>query len=243
MEGETEIVKLRPLLIKHLKAQGKSFKPLDLDPIIIQARNQVEVLSNLEMLKAAGEDAIYICCDVSDAESVKAAVSEGTSKFGKITGFIHGAGAIADKNMFRKTQSDFHKVYDTKTDGLKNAILALDPSSLKFISIFSSVTSYFGNVKQADYALANEICNKFVNEFRKLYPAAHAVSINWGPWEGGMVSEALAKYLTARKIAMVGFDEGAELFTNQLGYKIQPGYNQFLISGFSEYLENEIDFL
>ncbi|MDR2519895.1 MAG: SDR family oxidoreductase [Eubacteriaceae bacterium] len=238
MNGETEPSKLRPLLIAKMREEGKAVQPKEVDATVKEALNQLEIQKNLAVAEKQGVKAIYICCDVRDEKSVRAAVSEAVSTLGPITGIIHGAGAIADKDISKKTSQDFHLVFDTKITGLYNCLKYIEPRELKYLAVFSSAAAYFGNEKQADYTLANEILNKFVNEFRKVYPNTFAMAINWGPWEGGMVSPALKSILLARNIVMVPYEQGSRMFADQFRYRFKEGHSQFLIHSTDQHIEH-----
>lgn len=101
-----------------------------------------------------------------------------------MTGIIHGAGNLADKRIEKKTLDDLRSVFDVKVRGLENLLQALEPSQLRQVILFSSVSGFFGNAGQTDYALANEILNKFswLPLAGKQRPVLRA--INWGPWDG-----------------------------------------------------------
>ena len=47
-------------------------------------------------LQAAGIEATYHTCDVTDPEAVRTILGEVASRYGKIDGIIHGAGVLRD---------------------------------------------------------------------------------------------------------------------------------------------------
>jgi NAD(P)-dependent dehydrogenase (short-subunit alcohol dehydrogenase family) len=240
MNGHTEVTELRPLLIAKLREEGTTPQPKQVDSQIKEALNSLEIARNLAILEEKGIKAAYICCDIRDEAAVQSAIKQAEGLFGEITGLVHGAGAIADKDISKKTSDDFRLVFGTKITGLQNIIKSLNLRHLKFFAAFSSAASYFGNEKQADYTLANEILNKLANEVHKAHPEIQAMAINWGPWEGGMVSEALKTILIARKIDMVPFEQGSRLFAEQFAYLLPDGHAQFLIHSTDKYIDHMI---
>jgi hypothetical protein len=78
------------------------------------------------------------------------------------------------------------------------------------------VAGFYGNIGQSDYAMANEIFNKTAHLVKRAYPACHVVSINWGPWDGGMVTPALKQYFAERNIPVIPIEEGAQLLIREL---------------------------
>ena len=72
-----------------------------------------------------------------------------------------------------------------------------------------------------DYAAANEVLNKLVQHHARLNPHCHALSLNWGPWEGGMVTPALREVFANEGVGLIPLEAGAELLVNEL--RRQPG--------------------
>ena len=78
----------------------------------------------------------------------------------------------------------------------------LDPAKLKFLSLFASITSRYGNRGQSDYAAANEVLSKLACDLDRRWPG-RVVSVAWGPWaEVGMVAD-LEKHLVARGLKLI----------------------------------------
>ena len=56
----------------------------------------VEMAQTLADLQAAGIEATYHTCDVTDPEAVRAVLGQVAKRYGKIDGIIHGAGILRD---------------------------------------------------------------------------------------------------------------------------------------------------
>ena len=106
---------------------------------------------------------------------------------------MHGAGVLADKFILDKTAEQFNSVFDTKVSGLRNILSELDLPRLKLLALYSSSTARFGRTGQCDYAMANEVLNKTARLLERRLPDCRVASFNWGPWDGGMVNDGLAK--------------------------------------------------
>ena len=89
---------------------------------------------------------------------------------------------------------------------------AFQPEPLKLLVFFSSSTARFGRQGQADYAAGNEVLNKTAWEMAMLHPHCRVLALNWGPWAGGMVGEALAGQFKSQGVGLIGRKEGAETF-------------------------------
>jgi acyl transferase domain-containing protein len=190
-------------------------------PIMVQKQYQAissqrEIQTTLKAIEQAGGQAEYISVDVSDGVSLTEKLASVVARLGEITGVIHGAGNLADKRIEKKTIQDFETVYLPKVKGLENLLDCVSPQQLKYLILFSSVTGFYGNIGQSDYAIANEILNKSAHLFKHHHPHCHVVSINWGPWDSGMVSPELKKAFTERQIATISVENGTQMLVNQL---------------------------
>jgi hypothetical protein len=141
----------------------------------------------LSRIEEAGGKALYRSLDICNTCAVGEAIAE-ARQFGPIIGLIHGAGVLADRRIEDKTLDQFELVYATKVAGLRALLGAVDSDGLKFMALFSSSTGRFGRTGQVDYAVANEVLNKLARQQAALNPACRIVSINWGPWDGGIMA-------------------------------------------------------
>ena len=93
---------------------------------------------------------------------------------------------------------------------------AADVSQLKLVAVFSSVAGRYGNRGQADYAMANDILNRMAWQLTRSHPDAVVRSINWGPWESGMVTPALEAKFRELGVALIPLGVGAAMFVDEL---------------------------
>ena len=168
-----------------------------------------EVLRNLERLRATGATVLYRAVDVRDPAAVKSVVDEARRSHGPVRGVVHGAGVLADRRIEDKTLEQFEEVWSTKVAGLRSLLDAVGTDDLRFLALYSSSTGRFGRIGQADYATANEALNKFAQQQARLRPRCRVVSINWGPWSGGMVTPALAKVFADEGVGLIPLEAGA----------------------------------
>jgi hypothetical protein len=92
---------------------------------------------------------------------------------------------------------------------LKNLLKATRNDSLRYLVVFSSVAARFGNKGQVDYAMANEVLNKIAQAESFRRDDCRVTAINWGPWDGGMVTPDLRREFKRRGIHLIPTDEGA----------------------------------
>jgi NAD(P)-dependent dehydrogenase (short-subunit alcohol dehydrogenase family) len=175
-----------------------------------------EIRQNIQRIQNASGLVYYRSLDVRDASAVRGALADIRSKLGPIRGLVHGAGVLEDRLIGEKTVEQFEHVYNTKVIGLQALLRGLDPEELKLLVLFSSVTARFGRAGQADYAAANEVLNKIAQEEARRRPHCRVVSLNWGPWDGGMVTPALKKVLVGEGIGLISLQAGAEFFLREI---------------------------
>jgi len=75
--------------------------------------------------------------------------------------------------------------------------------------MFSSSTARFGRKGQSDYAAANEVLNKSAQQQRQLRPQCRVISVNWGPWDGGMVTPQLRQLFESEGVGVIPLQDGA----------------------------------
>ena len=186
------------------------------------------ITQTIDALAASGVNAGYFSADVTDRKGLHKTVDAIENQLGPITALVHGAGVLHDRLIVDKTVDQFRQVYATKVDGLKNLLSATPLNNLRHLILFSSVSARTGNMGQCDYAMANEALNKMARVQALSRPACRVVAINWGPWDGGMVTPALKKAFDAKKIQLIPVDTGARLMTAEMN-NADPGPVEVII--------------
>ncbi len=176
-----------------------------------------EVLDTLRTLGEAGATARYARLDVRDRDALSAALADARGRWGPVTGVIHGAGVLADRSIENLTREQFDAVFSTKVDGLRSLLEATNEDPLSVLCVFSSVAARYGNAGQAAYAMANAVMNRVARaEAVRLGERTKVKVIDWGPWEGGMVTPALGRRFAAQGVALLGLEQGAAAFVEEL---------------------------
>jgi hypothetical protein len=175
-----------------------------------------EVRRTLARVEAAGGRAAYRPVDVRDAAAVAEALAAVRRDLGPVRGLVHGAGVLADARIEDKTDEQFGRVYGTKVAGLRNLLAAVVPEELRALVVFSSSTARFGRAGQVDYAVANEALNKLAQQQARRLPGCRVVSLNWGPWDGGMVTPALKNVFEQEGIGLIPPEAGGDHLVREL---------------------------
>ena len=176
-----------------------------------------EILHTMEALQARGAVARYYAVDVRDAAGLADVVQRGPAE--PWTGYrpdSRGGGPSTIGLIIEKTLEQFTNVVDTKLRGWFNLARATRNEPLRTIVLFSSVSARFGNAGQVDYAMANEALNKIAREEALFRPGCRVLSMNWGPWDGGMVSPPLKREFMRRNIPLIPLASGASWMFREL---------------------------
>ncbi len=177
--------------------------PAEIDKAFKAHMANREVAANLAEIKSSAADVVYYDADIRDFETVQTVINDIRSKYGSIAAIIHGAGVLEDRLIIDKTLDQFERVFDTKVKGLDNLLQAAAKDHLKYLVLFSSVAARMGNKGQVDYAMANEVLNKMAHDEALKRPDCRVIAINWGPWDGGMVSPALKREFQRNGIQLI----------------------------------------
>ena len=209
---------LKRRIIEQLVVQGDQPTPVKIQTILKEIVQGREIRATLAQIEEAGGRAIYLSVDIRSDRQVRAKVAEAEQTLGKITGMIHGAGNLADKLIEYKTEQDFESVYTPKIEGLKTLLDCVDVTQLKHLVLFTSAAGFYGNIGQADYAIANEILNRFAHQFKQQNPDCHVSAFNWGPWDGGMVTPELKQIFKQRDIEVIPVEVGTQMLVEELAW-------------------------
>lgn len=213
---------LKRRIAGDLAARGEKPLPARIQKIFSGIRSSQEIHATLRAVAGAGGQAEYVQVDVADRD-LPGKLAGPVARLGEVTGIIHGAGALVDKLIEKKTESDFETVYTPKVAGLENMLRSVDVERLDFLVLFSSIVGFYGNVGQSDYAIANEILNKSAYVLKRKYPGCHVISINWGPWDSGMVTPELKKVFEDRHVEVIPTEVGARMLVDALMPGVVPG--------------------
>jgi hypothetical protein len=96
------------------------------------------------------------------------------------------------------------------------------------LALFSSSTGRFGRTGQVDYAAANEVLNKIAQQQARRRSGCRVVAINWGPWDGGMVSPALKQVFESEGVGVIPLTAGGEHLVRELSV---PGPAEVVVLG------------
>ncbi len=185
---------------------------------VAKASKALEIIRNVEALRAQGVEAAYYRCDVTDVESVNEVMQEIGDRFGRIDGIVHGAGVIKDRPVKEMSAEDFASVADVKLLGAWNLYEASIAKGLKFFVSLSSGACIQGNPGQSNYTAGNRAMSALMDYLRKKDESVLFKALMLPPIEGtGMAEDPDIRALMKRMNAgYVHADELAGVFTREL---------------------------
>ena len=204
------------LVAARVAAPGDRPSPAEANADAAHVRASREIRATIARLAEAGSAATYAAIDGRDAAAVAAAVDEAQRRWGPVRGVVCGAGVLADKRLVDKTDAAFEAVWSTKVRGMEALLGAVDLDALRVCCAFTSVAGRYGNAGQCDYAMANEALVQRLLALQQAHPALRVKAIDWGPWDGGMVTPSLKAHFEARGHTLIGLGAGAEAFVREL---------------------------
>jgi acyl transferase domain-containing protein/acyl carrier protein/NADP-dependent 3-hydroxy acid dehydrogenase YdfG len=208
---------VKQALLTAAGSRGESPNPRHLGRAAARVLACREIRATLAALRAAGVEVEYRTADIANAGAVAKAIAQLRRAWGPVAGVIHAAGVVADKPIVHKTRSSFERVYETKVDGLDALLRATREDPLRLVCVFSSIAARNGNAGQCDYAIANEVLNKIARaEASSRNGTCLVRSINWGPWDGGMVDASLKRHFERLGVGLITPDMGAGFFREEL---------------------------
>jgi NAD(P)-dependent dehydrogenase (short-subunit alcohol dehydrogenase family) len=215
-EGVENEADLKKKCMEAFIAEGEKPTPVKINNRLKPIFAGREIRKTLETIQSKNAKAEYLSVDILNHSQLDQNLEPVIKRLGSVTGIIHGAGVLADKPIAEKNVKDYQSVVSTKIEGLHSLMQSVEPNELKHLVLFSSAAGFFGNEAQSDYAVANEILNKFAQQVKAGYPNCHVSSINWGPWDGGMVTPQLKNMFEQRNIKVIPPAVGAGILADEL---------------------------
>ncbi len=201
--------------ILHNELSGQA-SPKELESAYRRHLANREIRKTLDAIRSTGARVEYHAADVRQATALSRILETVRTVHGPITAVIHGAGVLEDRLILDKTPEQFAAVFDTKVAGFESLLAATRKDPLRHIVCFSSITARIGNRGQADYAMANEVLNKMAHRESFLRKECRVVSINWGPWDGGMVGDLLRREFKRSGVCLIPIETGAQSLLREL---------------------------
>ena len=176
-------------------------------------RRVTDAITRIEQLAAVETASL----DVADPVALSAFLARReAANLPAIRGVIHAAGSVQDQVMVKMTEATLETVLRAKVCGAWSLHQVLAGQALDFFVLFSSVSSVLVTAGQANYAAGNAFLDALAHHRRA--SGLPALSINWGPWDTGMIAQLeLQSFYQRRGIDLIPEDTGMEIFGELLG--------------------------
>lgn len=156
--------------------------------------------AKLAALRASGAEVRYEIADICDAEQMRRVI--GSLK--DLSLVFHAAGTNSVLDLASLDEDQLWRTVEPKLEGARVLDRLLQDASVRLI-LYSSISSVWGSRSQAHYAAANA-CLDRIAETRHA-AGLPTISVNWGPWQTGMVQAEHEAELKAIGIGSFAPDE------------------------------------
>jgi myxalamid-type polyketide synthase MxaE and MxaD len=159
---------------------------------------QKSAIEEILSMEARGCQIDTEALDVSDLHALQAYRRRRDAESRQaIRGIIHAAGVLRPAQLAQATLRDVEQIFAAKVAGSSNLWKVFGSASMDFFVLFSSLASLSPVGGQGIYASANAFLDAFAHHLRG--QSASALSVNWGPWEAGMMASGnLIEYHASR---------------------------------------------
>ncbi|MFI9075181.1 SDR family NAD(P)-dependent oxidoreductase [Streptomyces sioyaensis] len=198
--------------------------PAEIERTVGQILAQREISATVDELRSLGSQVRYHAADTRDTEAVHRVVKDIYAEHGRLDGVVYAAGVIEDRMLAEKDTESFRRVFDTKVDGARTLLAALESLSNPpgFTVFFGSISAVLGSRGQVDYAAANDALQSIGSRWADR-TGSRLLTVHWGPWaptgqHKGMVTPELAREYARRGIRLIDPDEGTLCLLRELAW-------------------------
>ena len=148
-------------------------------------------LRRLLAIEEAGGQFQVLQADVASLTDMGYVREAAEARFGCIDGVIHHAAGLLEQDLIAlKSDKDIDRVMTPKVQGALVLDRTFSQTSLDFMVLMSSTSTFLGATGQVDYAAANSFLDSFAG-YRTMASGQPTFSIAWAAWtEVGMAADA-----------------------------------------------------
>ena len=169
--------------------------------LVLAGRNPSEAgQATVKELQEAGARVFVAQADVSRAGQVARVLSEIEQSMPPLRGVVHCAGVFVDRLLIDHRWELFAQVFAPKVSGAWNLHNLTKGMGLDFFVLFSSAASILGASGLGNYVAANNFLDVLAHHRRA--QGLPGLSINWGPWGGIGMAQAVGPMREAQWTAV-----------------------------------------
>ncbi|MGC3005111.1 ketoreductase domain-containing protein, partial [Streptomyces sp. G35A] len=203
-------------LARHLAERGA-------EHVVLASRRGPDAEGAAELaaaLETAGTRATLAVCDVTDRADLARLLARIDEDAAPLRAVFHTAGTLDDRLL---DHLDAEALAATAAPKIQAATHLHDLTAgrdLDAFVLYSSVVGTLGNIGQANYAMANAALDALAEQRRA--DGLPAVSIAWGPWaDGGMTQGTAESQL--KRVGLVPLAPDAALAALDAALAVGPG--------------------
>jgi NAD(P)-dependent dehydrogenase (short-subunit alcohol dehydrogenase family) len=176
-------------------------------------------IAALRELEAMGASVMVASVDVGDEVQLKRFLQQfDDTGWPAIRGVIHSAGLVQDQLLLHMDAESFQKVLRPKVHGAWNLHRVFAGTALDFFVLYSSIGSIVAATGQANYASGNAFLDALAHH--RQHQGLPAISINWGPWAVGMVTDLnLTEHYATRGLDVITPEQGMRFLGFLMGQR------------------------
>ncbi|WP_067186862.1 type I polyketide synthase [Microtetraspora niveoalba] len=174
--------------------------------LVSRAGREAPGLTELEAdLTTLGARVTVAACDMAERADVARLIHRLGAQEPPLRAVVHAAGVSTSAPLTETTLAELGRTAAAKIAGARHLDELLDPRRLDAVVYFSSIAGIWGVGEQAGYAAANAYLDALAQ--RRGAEGVRAISVAWGPWDGGgMVDQAIKEPMRRRGIALLAPD-------------------------------------
>ncbi|PTL76610.1 polyketide synthase [Vitiosangium sp. GDMCC 1.1324] len=154
----------------------------------------------LQELEKAGARVVVERADVSQRESLQAALARVEKELPPLKGVLHAAVVLEDRTVLEMDGERFGKPMAPKVQGAWNLHTLTAGKELDFFIMYSSAASLLGSPGQSNYAAANAFMDALA--YHRRSEGLPGLSINWGAFSD--VGQAAAQANRGERLSLRG---------------------------------------
>lgn len=200
-------------------------------PVGAKPNNEPDEIANtLGRFRRENLKCEYYQCDITNNSAVNEMVRDVQNRFGRIAGFIHGAGLNSLRRLRQGTSEEIYSESLPKVVGALNILNALEKDPPSLILALTSVIAVTGMEGSGWYGFANEVLNLCLRKYRNEHKNTHVQAIAYSVWdEVGMgVRLGSINRLGEKGIAAIPVSEGVGHFRRLV--ECAPGVQQVIVT-------------
>ncbi|MGB3439848.1 MAG: SDR family NAD(P)-dependent oxidoreductase, partial [Actinophytocola sp.] len=153
-------------------------------------------------LAARGASVTFAACDVADRAAVATMLDDLRAQGLPVRTVMHTAGASTLERLEHTGVAVLAGLVGAKAAGARNLTELLDPSEVDAIVHFSSIAGVWGVGRHGGYAAGNAYLDALAQRSRA--DGVPALSVAWGPWDGGgMVAATEVEPMLRRGVPLI----------------------------------------